>query len=112
MSTSAAPPPAPPTPPTPPPHPSYERWLGMLKDALSIGIIPIVGWLIGLHTENALRDERILHLQAEVSALHEQRKEVESVKKDVQNAAIHMARLEGKLDAANGRLDEIRTLLR
>ncbi len=91
---------------------TYERWWGHFKDLLTLAIVPLTGWLISLHTENALRDERIQQLQAQIADLQEQQKELEVVKKDVQNAAIHMVRLEGKLDAANGRLDEIRSLLR
>ena len=50
-------------------------------------------------------------MQAEIDTVKEQQKEIEAVKKDVQEAAVHMARLEGKIDLANGRLDEIRSLL-
>jgi Tfp pilus assembly protein PilN len=92
--------------------PGFDRVLNYAKDALTLAVIPVVGWLITLHTGNALRDERIQNLQAEIADLREQQKELELVKKDVQDAALHMVRLEGKLDAANGRLDEIRTLLR
>ncbi len=87
------------------------RICGIAKDLLVLAVIPLLGWAINLQVNNALQDERITQMQGHIDELREQSKELEAVKKDVQEAAIHMARLEGKLDLANGRLDEIRTLL-
>jgi hypothetical protein len=82
-----------------------------IKDWLGLAVIPLLGWVINLQVGNALRDERIEQMQTQIDTLKEQQKEVENVKKDVQEAALHMVRLEGKIDLANGRLDEIRSLL-
>lgn len=82
------------------------------KDALALAVIPLVGWIINLSVQNALRDEHISQLQAEVVALHDQQKEIDEVKDDVGKANLQMVRLEGKIDLANGRLDEIKSLLR
>lgn len=84
---------------------------GIAKDLLALAVIPLLGWAINLQVNNALQDERIGQMQMQLDALKEQSKELEAVKKDVQEAAVHMARLEGKIDMANGRLDEIRSLL-
>jgi len=88
-----------------------NRLWGMAKDALVIAVIPLLGWAINLQVNNALQDERIVQMQLQIDTLKDQSKELDAVKKDVQEAAVHMARLEGKIDMANGRLDEIRTIL-
>lgn len=84
---------------------------GLAKDGLAIAVIPLLGWAVNLQVNNALQDERITHMQVQIDTLKDQAKELDAVKNDVQEAAVHMARLEGKIDMANGRLDEIRTLL-
>ncbi len=98
------------TPATPPAADASRLW-SLTKDLLVLLIIPLFGWVINLQVNNALRDERITQMQIEINTVKEQQKEIEAVKKDVQEAAVHMARLEGKIDLANGRLDEIRSLL-
>lgn len=82
------------------------------KDALALAVIPLVGWIINLSVSNALRDAHIVQLQAEVVSLKGQQEEIDKVKADVGEANIQMVRLEGKIDLANGRLDEIKSLLR
>jgi len=96
--------------PTPPDQGNSRLW-GIAKDLLALAVIPLLGWAINLQVNNALQDERIGQMQVQIDTLKEQSKELEAVKKDVQEAAVHMARLEGKIDMANGRLDEIRSLL-
>lgn len=105
------------TPTMPPPDPQEDavtkskiwEWI---QSGLTIAVIPLVGWVINLSVENALRDERITQLQAETRDLQDQEKEIQAVKDDLQKANIQIARLEGKIDLANGRLDEIKALLR
>lgn len=114
---------SPPTPSSPPPPtrssssaPSsgsgdgFRIW-PLAKDLLALAVIPLSGWAINLQVNNALQDERITQMQAHIDELREQSKELDAVKRDVQEAAVHMARLEGKIDLANGRLDEIRSIL-
>lgn len=91
--------------------PDNSRLWGIAKDLLALAVIPLLGWAVNLQVNNALQDERIVQMQVQIDTLKEQSKELEAVKKDVQEAAVHMARLEGKIDMANGRLDEIRSLL-
>lgn len=81
------------------------------KDVLALCVIPLVGWVINLSIANALRDEHILELQNQVKDLQAGHAEIEAVKKDVGDANLQMVRLEGKIDLANGRLDEIKSLL-
>jgi hypothetical protein len=96
--------------PTPSEQNNSRLW-GIAKDLLALAVIPLLGWATNLQVNNALQDERIGQMQLQMDSLKEQSKELEAVKKDVQEAAVHMARLEGKIDLANGRLDEIRSLL-
>ena len=93
------------------PDQGNSRLWAIAKDLLALAVIPLLGWAINLQVNNALQDERIGQMQLQIDTLKEQSKELEAVKKDVQEAAVHMARLEGKIDMANGRLDEIRSLL-
>jgi FtsZ-binding cell division protein ZapB len=96
---------------TPPAQPDGFRFWPLVKDLLSLAVLPLLGWAINLQVNNALQDERIVQMQLHIDELREQSKELDAVKKDVQEAAVHMARLEGKIDMANGRLDEIRSIL-
>lgn len=81
------------------------------KDALAIAVLPLLAWVINLSVQNAQRDDHIQELQKEVDGLHEEQKEVATVKDDLQKSNLQMVRLEGKIDLANGRLDEIKSLL-
>jgi len=91
--------------------PDPTRMWGLFRDVLAVAVLPLLAWAINLQVNNALQDERIGQMQVQLDALKEQSKELDAVKRDVQEAAVHMARLEGKIDMANGRLDEIRTLI-
>lgn len=108
-----APPPAEPPPPrsitatmTP-----AKAW-GWTKDLLVIAIIPLVGWIVKLEVGNAQRDLRLEQLVADLDRIEERVEENEDIDKGVQANALKLVQLEGKLDTANGRLDEIRDLLR
>lgn len=90
----------------------FLKWWSVGKDVLVVAIIPLVGWIVHLSVQNAVRDEHIKQLKSEVAALEVGQEQVDEVKADVQAAAIQMAKLEGKIDLANGRLDEIKSLLR
>lgn len=94
-----------------PATPDPTRMWGILRDILAVAVLPLLAWAVNLQVNNALQDERLVQMQSQIDVLKEQSKELDAVKRDVQEAAVHMARLEGKIDMANGRLDEIRTLL-
>lgn len=80
-----------------------KAW-GYAKDVLALAVIPLFLWGVKLEVGNALRDERISQLQAQIA-------EAQDIEKSVQGNSLSLVRLEGKIDAANGRLDEIKSLL-
>jgi hypothetical protein len=88
------------------------RMWGYGKDLLSLAVLPLVGWVINLSVQNAVRDEHIMALQKDVTTLSAKLEEIEEVRADLGKANLQMVRLEGKIDLANGRLDEIKSLLR
>ena len=87
-----------------------EMWT-YAKDVLALAVIPTLIWVVKLEVGNAQRDLMIVQQESEVTRLEDRLDEVKAIDSRVQQNAIHLARLEGKLDTANGRLDEIRSLL-
>ena len=81
------------------------------KDLLTLLMIPAMGWLIKLEVANAERDLHIKALQEDVIELRADIAEAASIDDKVQANSIQLVRLEGKLDTANGRLDDIKSLL-
>lgn len=92
------------------PNNGREMWK-YTKDVLALAVIPTLVWVVKLEVGNAQRDILISQGETELSRLEERLDEVKDIDTRVQQNALHLARLEGKLDTANGRLDEIRTLL-
>jgi hypothetical protein len=80
------------------------KWVPWAKDVLVILVIPLMVWIIKLEVGNAQQDLRISQLQ-------QQMQEIGEIDNRVQQNAVQLARLEGKIDTANGRLDEIRSML-
>jgi hypothetical protein len=93
------------------PSEQTSRLWGITKDLLVLGVIPLLGWAVNLQVNNAIQGERIVQMQLQMNLLQDQLKELDSIKRDVQAAAVLIARQEGKIDMANGRLDEIRTVV-
>lgn len=83
---------------------SNVKWATWAKDVLVILVIPLLLWIIKLEVGNAQQDLQIAQLQ-------EQMEDIKEIDNRVQQNAVHLARLEGKIDTANGRLDEIRSML-
>ena len=81
------------------------------KDILVILVIPSLLWIVKLEVGNAQRDLMIAQQEGEIQRLEERMSEFKDIDSRVQANALQLARLEGKLDTANGRLDEIRTIL-
>ena len=81
------------------------------KDILVILVIPSLLWIVKLEVSNAQRDLMITQQSGEIQRLEERMSEFKDIDARVQANALQLARLEGKLDTANGRLDEIRTIL-
>ena len=81
------------------------------KDILVILVIPALIWIVKLETGNAQRDLMLQQSMDEVARLEVRIGEIRDIDQRVQENALQLARLEGKLDTANGRLDEIRSIL-
>jgi hypothetical protein len=81
------------------------------KDILVILVIPALLWIVKLETGNAQRDLMLQQSMDEVARLEVRIGEIRDIDQRVQENALQLARLEGKLDTANGRLDEIRSIL-
>ena len=88
-----------------------QRALEWGRDLLVILVIPSLLWIVKLEVGNAQRDLYLEQTQSEVARLEDQLSEVKDIDVRVQQNALQLARLEGKIDTANGRLDEIRSLL-
>jgi hypothetical protein len=90
---------------------SISRIYELGKDALAIAVVPLCLWIVNLSVENALQSERIENLQGEVDVLKEHEVKVDKLREDLQNLAVQQVRVEGKVDLANSRLDDIKVLL-
>ena len=84
---------------------------GFTKELLVLAVLPLVGWVIKLEVGNAERDMRIEQLAEDQVRLEERIEESEAISVEVRNNALQLVRLEGKIDTANGRLDDIKSLL-
>jgi hypothetical protein len=84
---------------------------GFTKELLVIAVLPLVGWVIKLEVGNAERDMKIEQLAEDQIRLEERIEESEAISVEVRNNALQLVRLEGKIDTANGRLDDIKSLL-
>lgn len=93
------------------PEAASRTW-NLLKDLASVLMIPAFAWIIKLESNNAERDLHIQNLRQDVVEMEAEIKETDEIRKTVQEQALKLAVLEGKLDTANGRLLEIQDLLR
>lgn len=116
--------PNPATPTTPAPQPPLQpatkqtttmtaskAW-GWAKDVLVILVIPLFLWGVKLEVGNARRDMKIEEQDRTIQRLEDEIEEAQDIDKGVQANALKLVQLEGKLDTANGRLDDIKELLR
>lgn len=109
------------TPPTQDPAPNppsghssgvpLSRVFEIGKDVITIAVVPLALWIVNLSIDNALQTERIENLQGEVQTLRAEQAKVEKLRDELQALAIQQARVEGKVDTANARLDQIKSLL-
>jgi len=87
------------------PTPDTTKWFDLGFKALSVLVIPLVLWGVSLQVGQAVQDEKIARLEAEVAA-------AEAIKDGVTANTNALGRVEEKLDATNTRLDDIRTDIR
>jgi hypothetical protein len=85
-------------------HVPPPRWVDWAKDVLVILVFPLMLWAVRLEVGNAQQDLKIIRIEQDLT-------DVNDIDTRVQQNAVQLARLEGKIDTANGRLDEIRTML-
>lgn len=90
---------------------STTPYYAYIKDGLTILVLPALIWIIKLEVGNAERNFQLLQTQTEIQRLEAKIKEFKEIDQRVQQNALQLARLEGKIDSANDRLDEIRELL-
>jgi hypothetical protein len=77
---------------------------GVAREVLTILVIPLLGWGVSIEVRAAIHGERLTHLTKDLNQLG-------VVQKTVTGNSLKLARLEGKLDAANERLTEIKSML-
>jgi len=82
------------------------------KDVLTILVIPLFLWGVKLEVGNAKRDLLIEQQKVEITRLEARIDDNADIDDKVQANALKLVQLEGKVDTANGRLDEIKALLR
>jgi len=91
---------------------TFTKAWGFGKDFLSVLVLPIGGLLIHQAVSNSTQQLQIEQLQKDVAELSSDLKEAQDIDDKVQANALKLATLEGKLDTANGRLTDIKELLR
>lgn len=74
------------------------KWTELAFKILSVLVIPLLGWGIKLEVSNAVQNEKITKLEAEVAA--------------AKPMSVTLGRVEEKIDATNKRLDDIKNDLR
>jgi uncharacterized coiled-coil protein SlyX len=80
------------------------KFLDVSLKVLSGLVIPLIVWGVKLEVKNAIQDERISEVQEELDKLAD-------VADAVQNQALAMVRLEGKLDNLDEKIDDVKGLL-
>lgn len=90
----------------------WPKVIEYAKDILSLLVIPLLLWGMKLEVGNAERDLRIGQQTLEISRLETQLKETNILHEKIAQLTLKQGLLEGKMDAANGRLDEIKDILR
>jgi peptidoglycan hydrolase CwlO-like protein len=80
------------------------KFLDVSLKVLSGLVIPLIVWGVKLEVKNAIQDERISEVQEELDKLAD-------VTDAVQNQALAMVRLEGKLDNLDEKIDDVKKLL-
>ena len=77
---------------------------GVAREILTILVLPLIGWGVSLEVRAAVHTERVATISKDLS-------KIDAVEETVKNNSLQLVRLEGKIDAANIRLAEIKDLL-
>jgi hypothetical protein len=84
---------------------SANKFVDVAMKVLSGLVIPLIVWGVKLEVKNAIQDERIFEVQEDLDKLSD-------VTNSVQANSLALVRLEGKIDAVDGKIDEVKKLLR
>jgi hypothetical protein len=82
-----------------------SKFIDVAMKVLSGLVIPLIIWGVKLEVKNAIQDERIAEVQEDLDKLSD-------VTNSVQANSLALVRLEGKIDAVDGKIDEVKKLLR
>ena len=82
-----------------------SKWTDLAFKVLSVLVIPLLVWGVKLEVSQAVQNEKIARLEAEVAS-------AKSIKDGVAANTNALGRVEEKIDATNRRLDDIRADLR
>jgi len=82
-----------------------SKFVDVAFKVLSVIVIPVVLWGVKLEVTNAIQDERILEMQADLDKFSD-------ITESVQKNTLALVRLEGKIDNVNEKIDEVKKLLR
>ena len=74
------------------------------KEVLTILVIPLVIWGVSVEVRTAVAAEKFTQVSSDMG-------KIDTLTYDVRQNSLKLARLEGKLDTANARLEEIRRML-
>lgn len=86
------------------PRDGTAKFIDVGLKVLSSLVIPLLAWGVRLEVKNAVQDERIAELQEDLDNLG-------YMTEAVQQNALGMVRLEGKLDNLDEKIDEVKKLL-
>ena len=85
-----------------------ETW-NKFKDIAIVLLIPAVGWVMTTQSDSAVRNVRLKALEAQMEANTES---IQLLRETDNRFEIHFARIEGRLDRVESRLEEVMHLLR
>ena len=74
------------------------------KEVLTLLVIPLVIWGVSVEVRTAVAAEKFTQVSSDMG-------KIDTLTYDVRQNSLKLARLEGKLDTANARLEEIRRML-
>ena len=81
---------------------------GYVKDGLCLLVIPLLMWGIRLETTLAVQDKQISQLEKQVT---DNRTAMKTIEATVQANSIQLAKLDGKMDSLDDKIDDIKRIL-
>ena len=84
-----------------------ETW-NKIKDVVLVLLIPVIGWIVSTQSDNAVQQVRIRALEAQMQKNSEG---IQLLRETDNRFEVHFARIEGRLDRLESRLESIHTML-